>query len=268
MWGVVAAAALLAAGCGGDSDADAEPDGPGGETLRILVANDDGIDHPGMDLMVRRLLELPDVKISVVAPAENKSGSGKETTPGTVEYSDGETASGFEGTAVDGLPADVIGVALDELGLEPHVVVAGVNDAQNIGPVAVVSGTLGIVRLAVERGIPAVAASAGLEFNEDEFGVAADLVADWIEEHREELLEGTLDLDAAISFNVPTCDREAMGDLVEVPLAEELPEGTNIFKSNCDLANPDPKDDIEALTSGYPAMTEVPVELDELEPAG
>ncbi|NLF05414.1 MAG: hypothetical protein GX593_10505, partial [Actinomycetales bacterium] len=167
-----------------------------------------------------------------------------------------------------GLPADVIGVALDELGLEPHVVVAGVNDAQNIGPVAVVSGTLGIVRTAVDRGIPAVAGSAGLEFNEDEFGVAADLVAEWIAERRDELVAGTYETDVAVSFNVPTCASEDMGDVVEVPLAEELPEGTNIFTSECDLANPDPKDDIEALASGYPAMSEVPVELEELEPAG
>lgn len=246
-----------------DPDGEGAGDDPdtGGPTLRILVSNDDGIEHPGMDLMVRRLSELPDVEIAVVAPAVNRSGSGRQTTPGGAAHSPGRTASGFEGTAVDGYPADSIAVALDQLGLRPHVVVSGVNDAHNIGPIAQVSGTLGVVRTAVERGVPGVAGSAGLEYDEGEFSVAVDLVAGWITQHRAELVAGTLRMDAAVSFNVPTCEPEQMGDVVEVPLAVAFPTGANPFESRCDLSGPPPTDDYEALAAGYPAMTMVPVDL-------
>jgi 5'-nucleotidase len=238
-----------------------EADEAPSEVLRVLMSNDDGIDHPGIDLMVRSVAALPDVEITVVAPAENRSGSGDELTPGGAPHRDGETLSGFPGTAVDGWPADAVVVALDELDLEPHVIVSGINDAQNIGPFAEISGTVGVVRTGLRRGIPGVAVSAGLQYNDPEFEVAAQLVIDWIEENRAALLEGTFTTEVAHSFNVPTCDPEDMGELVEVPRALEFPEGVNPFESDCDLADPDPADDVAALRAGYPALTPVPAEI-------
>jgi 5'-nucleotidase len=262
----VLALATLAASCGGEGSPTAQDTQDTTTTtaappvLRILASNDDGIGHPGLDLMVRRLGELPNVEVTVVAPAENRSGSSDATTDGEVSYSRGETASGVEGTAVDGLPADSIGVAIDELGLDPHLVVSGINDAQNIGPFAELSGTVGVVRTAVRRGVPGVAVSAG-QFDEAQFEVAADLVIDWIGERRDDLVNGTYESDEAISFNIPSCDPEQMGELVEVPLAEEFPEGVNPFLSDCSLDDPEPADDYAAIRSGYPAMTRVPTEL-------
>jgi 5'-nucleotidase len=272
---LVAVIALVGlVGCGGDDDATtttvavtettaatttttvAEP-----ETLRILASNDDGISHPGLDLMVRRLQELSDVEISVVAPAENMSGSSDATTEGGAPHRPATTASGVEATAVEGFPADSVVVALDELGLEPHLVVSGINDAQNIGPFAELSGTVGVARTAVRRGIPGVAVSAGLQYNDAEFGVAADLVIDWINEHRDALVDRSQPTDEAISFNIPSCAPEEMGELVEVPLAAEFPEGVNPFESECSLTDPEPADDYAALRSGYPALTRVPPDL-------
>jgi 5'-nucleotidase len=266
---VIALVGLVA--CGGDDDATtttasatettpaptstttAEP-----ETLRILASNDDGISHPGLDLMVRRMQELPDVEVSVVAPAENMSGSSDSTTEGGAPHRPATTASGIEGTAVEGFPADAVVVALDELELEPHLVVSGINDAQNIGPFAELSGTVGVARTAVRRGIPGVAVSAGLQYDDAEFGVAANLVIDWINEHRDALVDGSQPTDEAISFNIPSCAPEEMGELVEVLRAAEFPEGVNPFESECSLADPEPADDYAALRSGYPAVTRIP----------
>ncbi len=232
------------------------------ETLRILLSNDDGIGHPGIELMLQALLELPDVEVEVVAPLENQSATGDSTTEGGAEYEAALTDGGYEGTAVDGFPVDAVNVAIDELGLEPHVVVSGINDAQNIGPFAEISGTVAIARHAVSLGIPAVAVSAGLQFNEDEFSVGADLVTEWIEENRAALLDGTMETDVAISINIPTCDSADMGDPVEVPRrTEEFPEGADPFTSDCDLADPDPEDDVAALRTGNPAISRVPPEL-------
>ena len=68
----------------------------------------------------------------------------------------------YEGTAVDGFPADTIDVALDELGLEPDLVVSGDQPGPERRParVPVRHGRRGTE--AVRRGIPAIAGSAGI----------------------------------------------------------------------------------------------------------
>jgi len=273
-----AATALLVGACSSDGDEVADGDAPatteapsdtgdpaGDEaadtTLRIVLANDDGIDHPGLELMRTALLELPDVEVDVVAPLENQSGTGDSMTDGGAPYAPGLTASGHEGTAVDGFPVDAVVVAVDELELEPHVIVSGINDAQNIGPFAEISGTVGVARHAVRLGIPAVAVSAGLEFDEAQFAVGAALATEWIEENRAALLDRTMDVDVAISINIPTCDPADMGDPVEVPRAEEFPDDAEPFTSDCDLADPDPADDVAALRTGNPAITRIPPEF-------
>jgi len=272
---VVAAAVLvgLVGGCSGDDGAEGtsttsttEAESTtttteAEETLRVLVSNDDGISSEGIDVLVEALSGLGQIEVTVVAPADDQSGTSDTTTPGGAPFEDGETISGVQGTAVQGYPADSIGVALDELDVQPHLVVSGVNAGNNIGPIAPLSGTIGVARTALRRGIPAVAASGGLEFDEDEFAVAADLVTRWITQNREALLAGSFPTDVVVSFNIPDCDPDDMGEVIEVPLATEFPDGVNPFESSCDLSNPEPKDDWEALSTGYPTMTRVPADL-------
>ena len=87
--------AVLAAGCssddGGSDDAASDTTEAAAETttttapaetLDILVSNDDGFDAEGIDAVVEALIALPDTNVTVVAPAENQSGSGGNTTPG------------------------------------------------------------------------------------------------------------------------------------------------------------------------------------------
>ena len=53
-------------------------------------------------------------------------------------------------------------MALQELGLEPDVVVSGVNAGQNIGTLIDLSGTVGAAATAARQGVPAVAVSQGI----------------------------------------------------------------------------------------------------------
>jgi 5'-nucleotidase len=266
----LAAAAVLVASCSSSSDTSAtstteratttstEPSEP----LTILVTNDDGIGAPGIDALVTALSALDAVEVVVVAPAANQSGSGDTTTAGPVAHSAGATASGVAGTAVQGLPADTIAVALDELGVEPDVVVSGVNEGQNVGIVAPISGTLGAARTALRRGIPAVASSAGIGELAD-FATGARLVVDWITEHRAELLAGTAPHDTVTSFNVPGCQTGTTKELIEVPLATALPAGVNPFvTADCSLPDAQPPaDDVAGLVAGHLVVTAVPAEL-------
>ncbi len=99
---------------------------------------------PGIDALVNALIAEPDVTVTVVAPAENQSGSGGNTTPGTLAASNATTASGYAATAVQGFPADAVIYGLTTVLKErPDVVITGTNAGQNIGPAIDVSGTIG-----------------------------------------------------------------------------------------------------------------------------
>lgn len=261
--------ALGAGACGGSDDSSGGP-GPtesetttttGPEPITILVTNDDGIGAPGIDAVVSALMAVEGVSVVVVAPAVNKSGSSDKTTPGGAERAPGSTASGVDGTAVDGFPADTIAVALDQLGVEPDLVVSGINEGQNVGPIAFVSGTLGAARTAARRGVPALAASAGLGAEAD-YATAAELVVAWVEEHRAEIAAGTLSTATVASINVPACTLGGEVEaLLEVPLAAAIPEGVDPFNSDCAFEPPTaPADDVAALVAGHSALTLVPLD--------
>ena len=225
-----------------------------------MVTNDDGIAHPGIDTLVTELQTLEGVEVVVVAPAADKTGTSDSTTPGGATYADGATASGYEGTAVDGFPADTVNVAIDELGIEPDLVVSGVNQGQNVGPLAYASGTVGAARTAIRRGIPAIAGSAGLTEGTD-YGAVAELISAYITEHRSEYADGTADASTVVSFNIPDCTAGAIKELVEVPLATVIPPGANIFVTDCSVeAATPPADDIAAIMAGHAAVTLVPPE--------
>jgi 5'-nucleotidase len=259
--------ALLVAACGDDGEsADATTTTAGvtttaaPEPLTVLVTNDDGIGHPGIDTVVTALDAVDGLEVVVVAPAADRTGSSDTVTPGGASYADGTTVSGYPGTAVDGYPADTIAVAVDELGLEPDLVVSGINQGQNIGPLTYVSGTVGAARAAVRLGIPAIAGSAGLGDDTD-YAAVADLIIDHIAEHRAEYADGTADATGVVSFNIPECTAGTIKDLVEVPLATVMPAGLNPFATDCSVdATEPPTDDVAAIAAGHATVSLVPPE--------
>jgi 5'-nucleotidase len=244
----------------------------GDATLRILVTNDDGVGAPGIDAVVEALRALPDTEVTVVAPAENQSGSGDSTTVGDLEAGPATTASGFEATAVQGEPADTIVWAIEQGNLDepPHLVVSGINEGQNIGPIAAISGTVGAARAAARLGIPAVASSAGLaigDLAEPDYEAGVDAVVSWLETNRAGLLTQDVDdpaPDTVVLINIPSCPTGAIRDTVEVPLATE-DQGVEVAASDCESTLVDPPNDVIAFVNGFVALTELPVtELDQL----
>lgn len=236
------------------------------DPLRIVLVNDDGVVNPAIDVMIDIFAEQTEIDLDVtaIAPAEERSGTSDSTTPGGAAFYETATPGGNASYAVEGFPADAVNVALDDLGLEPHLVVSGINPGQNFGPVAAISGTVGVGRTAVRRGIPALAVSGGAIFDEAQFEVGADLALDWIVENCDDLVAGGFQTDTVTSINLPACPADRIGPLLEVPRALELPdvpEGDNVFSSSCDQSDPDPADDIAAVRAGYSSITQVEPEL-------
>lgn len=249
------ASALALTGCDNDGSSRSSP------TLTILVTNDDGIGAPGIDALVNELTLLDNVEVLVVAPAENQSGSSDSITDGDVSWAPSATQSGYAGFAVDGFPADSVRVALEELDMTPDLVVSGVNQGQNVGPLAALSGTVGAARFAARAGIPAVATSAGFGANAD-YAAGAALVAEWIEDNRDDLSNDGARTNVVVSFNVPGCTAGDIRDLVAVPLGDAIPDGVNPFETDCSV-EPDsaPVDDVDAMIKGFAAVSDVPLEF-------
>jgi 5'-nucleotidase len=256
-----------------ESDGDSSTTGPvGDETLHILVTNDDGVGAEGIDALVTALSQLPDTEVTVIAPAENQSGSSDTTTDGPVTATDATTASGYEATSVDGYPADSVIWALDEgdLAQTPDLVVSGINEGQNVGPLTALSGTVGAAREAARRGVPSLGVSSGVVDpggeGTVEYEESVALPVAWVEAHRDELLargESTEPAEVA-NLNVPTCVTGTVRGEVMVPVASTT-NGINIFVVDCTSTVEDPADDVVAFTNGFASLSELNVvDLDAL----
>ncbi|AIQ99129.1 5'/3'-nucleotidase SurE [Pluralibacter gergoviae] len=155
------ATALLLSACA--LSASAAPNG-----LRILLVNDDGCRSTGTTSLQEKLAA-KGYDVWLVAPATNQSGIGSAITfkPGKVfeVQKVAEKRYCFPGTPADALDFGLWGIMKDK---QPDLVISGVNDGPNTGMAQVNSGTVGAAARAVRYGFPAIAASIGVIFNDEE----------------------------------------------------------------------------------------------------
>lgn len=128
--------------------------------MRILLTNDDGINAPGLKVLVDIAKDIagPEGEIWVVAPAFEQSGVGhciSYTRPMMVSKLAERTY------AAEGSPADCVLVGLYDVlqGARPDLVLSGVNRGNNSGENTLYSGTIGGAIEAALQGLPAIALS-------------------------------------------------------------------------------------------------------------
>ena len=120
-----------------------------GEPVHVLVANDDGIDSPGLVAIAAVLVGDPGYRVTVVAPKTQQSVSGHALiTRREVEVSEHQPIAGATAWVVDATPATVARVALTALLVDdpPDLVVSGINRGENDGLGAWTSGTVAVAR--------------------------------------------------------------------------------------------------------------------------
>jgi 5'-nucleotidase len=266
---VLAAALAVAtlAGCGSGDDGDDASDTtkPAAETtttvpaepLQILVGNDDGYAAEGIDVLVTALETLDNVEVTIVAPLDQQSGQGGNTTEGELAVTDVELEGGAAAKAVAGFPADAINVAFDELGAEPDLVITGINEGQNLGPLTDVSGTVGAARAAVALGVPALATSQGSEAFD--YPAATPFILDWVTENREAIEAGDFEVSVS-SMNIPTCTAGELRGLLEVEVATTTDGAIEVQDCESTVPEADLTTDIEAFNNGFVTLTAVPAE--------
>ena len=124
---------------------------------RILVTNDDGIDAPGLAVLIE-IAESLSSDVWVVAPTVDHTGAGHSLTlrrPLRVHE------RGPKRFAVDGTPTDCVLMALNEIMAEnmPNLVLSGVNRGANLGEDVTYSGTIAAALEATILSVPAIAMS-------------------------------------------------------------------------------------------------------------
>ena len=124
----------------------------------ILLTNDDGFDAVGLKALIEALSPL--AKITVVAPARNKSACGHSLTlekPLRMICVEDDFYK-----IDDGTPTDCVFISISNLfkdGYKPDLVISGINIGANMGEDITYSGTAAGAMEAVIHGIPAIAIS-------------------------------------------------------------------------------------------------------------
>jgi 5'-nucleotidase len=245
-----------------------------GEPVHVLVANDDGIDSPGLVAIAAVLAADPGYRVTVVAPKSQQSVSGHALiTRREVEVTEHAPVAGATAWAVDGTPATVARVALTALLVDdpPALVVSGINRGENDGLGAWTSGTVAVAREGAYAGIPAVAVSQQLNWDDPQpdFETAARWAKPIVDAVRDEGLPRGVYL----NVNVPVDPAAIRGYRVvrmglneseeaRYVLARADSDGTRWFTSRWKPPHEtEPGGDTHALNAGW--VTIVPLGLDQ-----
>lgn len=130
----------------------------------ILVTNDDGYESKGLHSLVAALRELKDVRVFVVAPANEKSACGHSLTlTRPLRFvSVGDDFYKLD----DGTPTDCVYLALSTMfeGNKPDLLISGINRGSNMGEDITYSGTAAGAMEGVLHEIPSIAISQVMDF--------------------------------------------------------------------------------------------------------
>jgi 5'-nucleotidase len=131
------------------------PNNSHGQSMKILISNDDGFRAEGIVALYEALKTIAEVE--VVAPEHNNSAKSNALTLHTPLYVH-RADNGFR--YVNGTPADCVHIALTGLlGYRPDLVISGINNGANMGDDTLYSGTVGAAMEGYLFGIPAIAVS-------------------------------------------------------------------------------------------------------------
>ena len=132
--------------------------------IRILISNDDGIQSPGIEALVKVLHK--EHKVIVAAPVTQQSAMAHALTVRkrlyVEHYAPLEEKYGVEALMVSGTPTDCVKLYMEGIAKEKiDLVISGINNGSNLGTDILYSGTLGAALEGNIHGVHAIALSLG-----------------------------------------------------------------------------------------------------------
>jgi 5'-nucleotidase len=230
--------------------------------MRILIANDDGLDAVGIQTLASHLRR--DYDILVVAPDRNRSGASNSLTLSRpiqpIKVEEGQYR-------VDGTPTDCVNLALSGvIDGDVDLVVSGINHGANLGDDVIYSGTVAAAMEARHLGRPALAVSlVGNQYFETAAKVLMQLLKD---SHTLELPAGIL-----LNINVPDVPYSELKGIqvtrlgyrhkAQAPVSAQHPRGLPSFWIG---ALSEPHDvsegtDFCAVNNGYVSITPIHTDM-------
>ena len=170
----------------------------------VMVANDDGIDAPGIAAIVAVLAADPSYRVTVVAPAKQQSvSSHSHVTRREVPVRAHGPMAGAPAWSVDATPASVVRIGLTAVLADdmPDLVVSGINRGENNGLGAWSSGTVGAARESILVGVPSIALS--LELDWDDPQPDFETAAQWCKPIVDAVRQHGLPAGILLNVNVP-----------------------------------------------------------------
>lgn len=233
---------------------------------RVLVTNDDGIDSPGLTVLVRAALARGH-EVTVAAPAEQYSGASAALSG---EQIDGRIAlvrsappglpPGVESVGVKAAPALITFLAsYGAFGPVPDYVLSGVNLGANTGKATLHSGTVGAALSAATHGIRSMAVS--MASGAPQHWETAELVT----ERAFAWLEANDPREGVLNINVPDIPPDRLRGLRPALLASfgavqaqvrAVEEGTYVQVSyTAEEAREEPESDHYLLARGWATVS-------------
>lgn len=121
-----------------------------------ILTNDDGIEAPGLQALLKAAVAHGLKSVCLVAPKHHHSGCGHQVTTDRPIPIEQRAEAKF---AVDGTPADCTRIALSYLYPHTQLVLSGINAGGNLGADVYISGTVAAVREAAFHRVPGIAIS-------------------------------------------------------------------------------------------------------------
>ncbi|GAA0829976.1 MULTISPECIES: 5'/3'-nucleotidase SurE [Marinomonas] len=230
--------------------------------MRILIANDDGIDALGIQTLALNLAANYDVL--VVAPDRNRSGASNSLTLTRPLQPTKVSENSYR---VDGTPTDCVNLALSGvIAGQVDLVVSGINHGANLGDDVIYSGTVAAAMEARHLGRPALAVSL---VGDTYFETAAKVVQQLIEDSpRLALAPGIL-----LNINVPDVPYEQLKGIkvtrlgyrqrAQEAISAQHPKGVPSFWIGA-LSEPhdaSPGTDFHAVEEGYVSITPIHTDM-------
>ena len=215
--------------------------------MNILISNDDGITSPGLKKLCEALSGIPGMSLFVCAPDGERSCIGHGLTMFNDLYIEDHPADSLGSSVVwakkcSGTPGDCVRLALcilNEQGVKPDLICAGINIGLNTGSDIYYSGTLAAAREAVLDGYPAMAfsISRGLDYLDNFSIIVPEIVTRFA---------GKLPQDHLLNVNAPNIPWSSIKGFKAAQLAHQT------YPQNYTLMD-DSSDETGSGTTGDPS---------------
>ena len=233
----------------------------------ILVVNDDGIDAPGIKVLIDTMRELG--RVVVVAPDGPQSGTGHAITIAKPLRLDRVNIyPGIEMYKCSGTPVDCVKLAVNKVfeGQKPDICVSGINHGLNHSINVIYSGTMSAAVEGAIESIPSIG------FSYDDFKYDADFrkCVPFVKVITQQVLNHGLPLGSLLNVNFPRVD-DIKGIKIcrqaNAKWAEEFDERQDPYNRNYywltgvfQLNDKGEDTDVWALANGFVSV--VPVQFD------